>query len=988
MPDFVFQHPWYLLAALPATVLVFWILRTTSTPLPSVRRVIGGGALAAAVVALILCAAGLFWQVSSDQRTVWVLVDRSLSVGSNGERRLPAVLEDLASSLPDEDYVGVILFDETASVLLQPVPARELRSDYELPAWDASDETYIGNALQLAAQQSVPGTAPFAILLSDGYDSTARYGGDVLREVRDSGVRLFTIPIDSDPLPEIAVADFGARLIGKEELVIAVDLVVFSTVQQQVIPQIKVNGKLAENVESDKLTSRGRLNVGIGRNPVRLLLRPADRASVYVLEVSVAAEQNTFPRNDSLKIRIAGPGASRVLLLHSQTNKDQPLQRALERIGLEVTSGTSALMPSEMVELSKYQVLVLSDVAATEFSSAQLSLIERFVRNGGGLAMLGGPNSFAPGGYYESAVEKILPVTCDVVEKGRKQVPALIVALDKSGSMGAEVGKFTKMDLANEGCVRSIRLVPLGSYFGMLAVDTDPDWVVPLEILKDRDYAVGLARRNETGGGGIFVDVAMSEAIASMRQTKASSKHIVLFSDGRDTNRQEGVLEMVTRANAEDEITFSAICLGRGEDEGFLQNFARVGNGRYFLVNDPNDLPAVFSREAAAAAGNFIREDPFRPWSGLPGSLTDGVDFEAATTPELLGYVAVTAREEAHVWLWADEDKERPILATWNVELGKALAFTSDAKDRWADNWLNWDKFDEMWQRWIRKLLPEPERIDGVESEWSINRAGPVLTLSFFDADGNPRELQDPIAEIESADGTTGSADVLPVGSGTYRVQFSRTGSGIYAANVRERPSTDGVRTEERLVAREHQIFVPLEELMQRPSDTAGLQAMADTGQGKIISGPREILNVTPEGGLRAIWPYTQLLWIAVISLFLFIGARRFPSVWRRKIEEQRRRKQDEDRMLTARAAYERVRKTLDERNKPLVAARSARYDSAPPPPPMALPSASDYAPPPKPDPAKREKEKPAAKTGDDASLLSAMRNVRKQMDERRRDEP
>ncbi|MCB9894117.1 MAG: VWA domain-containing protein [Planctomycetes bacterium] len=990
MPDFVIQHPWYLLAAIPAAVLVFWVLRFTSTPLPTLRRVIGGSALAVACIALMLCAAGLFWQVSSERRTVWVLVDRSLSVGTAGERMLPAVLEDLAGSLPAEDYVGVILFDETATVLVKPVPAGELRTDYELPQWDPSDETYIGNALELASQQSVPGTAPFAILLSDGYDSTARYGGDVVREVRDSGVRLFTMAVDSDPLPEIALADFGARLIGTDDLVIAVDLVVFSTVEQTVVPQVKVNGKLAEDVESDKLDKNGNLQVGVGRNPVRMLLRPTESNSVYVIEVAIAADKNTYPRNDSLKIRIAGPGASRVLLLHADGANQQPLERALKRVGLEVTSGTSALLPSEMVELSKYQILVLADVAATEFSTRQLDLIERFTRNGGGLAMLGGPNSYAPGGYYETSVEKVLPVTCDVVEKGRKQVPALLVVLDKSGSMGAEVGRYTKMDLANEGCVRAIRLVPVSSFFGMLAVDTQPDWVVPLEPLKSRESAVTLARRNETGGGGIFVDVAMSEAIAAMQAINATTKHIVLFSDGRDTNRQEGVLEMVARANAQDKITFSTICLGTGEDEEFLRAMAEdVGGGRPFLVKDPNDLPAIFSREAALSAGTFIREEPFRPWNGLPGSLTEGVDFEADTTPDLLGYVAVTARPEAHVWLWADEDHERPLLATWNVELGKALAFTSDAHDRWGDKWLQWEKFDELWQRWIRKLLPEPERIDGVESEWGINRTGPVLTLSFFDNDGVPRELQDPIAEIESADGGTSSADVLPVGSGSYRVQFSRTGSGIYSAIVRERPSG----AEQRLVAREHQIFVPLEELMERPADKSSLAAMSEAAGGKVISGPREVVNVAPEGGIRAVWPYTGLLWTGVIGLFLFIGARRFPSVWRRKFEEQRRRKQEEDRVLTARAAYERVRKTLDERNKPVIAARSDRYASPALSQSNGPPAPSAYVPPPPsaPQPAKpaeKPKEKPAAKGDNDASLLSAMRNVRKQLEERRRDEP
>lgn len=977
MPQFLLHNPWFLLAAVPVAALVVWVLRGTSTPLPVLRRAIGGAGLAAAVSALLLCAAGLFWQVSSDQRTVWVLVDRSLSAGTGGERALGAVLQDLSNSLPAQDYVGVILFDETAGVLVKPVPARELRPEYALPEWQPTDETWIGPALELAAQHAVPGTAPVAVLLSDGHDSSARYGGDVVREARDSGVRVFCMPLDSDPLPESALADFGARLVGIDEQVLAVDVVVFSTVDQLVVPQIKLNGVPVDDIECDRLDEQGRLRVGVGRNPVRMLLRPAERLPAYVVEVSLAAEQNTFTRNDSLKLAVRGPGAARVLLLHGEDSTEPALQRALQRIGLQVTRGGADILPSEMIELSKYQVLILSNVPATAFSTTQLAMIERFVRNGGGLAMIGGPRSFAPGGYYETAVEKVLPVTCDVIEKGRRQIPALVVALDKSGSMGAMVGNYTKMELANEGCARSIRLVPPDSYFGMLAVDTQPDWVVPFAPLKDKSAAVNLARANQVGGGGIYTDTAIKEAVTALRMAKASSKHVVLFSDGQDTERQDGVLDFVEKVHREEQITFSTICMGDGPDEGFLRSLAQVGGGRYFLVKDAADLPAVFSREAALSAGNFIREEEFRPWHGLPGSLTDGVNFEAEVSPPLLGYVAATARPEAHVWLWADEDKERPLLATWNIELGKALAFTSDARDRWADRWLGWDSYDELWQRWIRRLLPEPERIEGVESEWSINRTGPVLTLSFFDEAGYPRELANPIAEVTGADGGSGPAAALPVGSGTYRVQFSRGGSGVYSATVRERPEGG----EERPAAREHRIFVPLDELMARPADTATLGALAEATGGRLIDGPRELLGAPTQGGYRTVWPLKELLWTALIGLFLAIGARRFPSVWRRRAIEQRRRKEEVERALTASAAFERVRKQLEERNKPAAPVRSGHYGAqpawVPPPPPQA------YSPPPT---AARERPKAEekAKAEDGDSLLSAMRKVRKQMDDRR----
>ncbi|MEZ5990758.1 MAG: hypothetical protein R3E76_00190 [Planctomycetota bacterium] len=164
------------------------------------------------------------------------------------------------------------------------------------------------------------------------------------------------------------MADFSVRLVGADERVLAIDLVVFSTVEQRVVPQIKLNGQAVTDLECDKLDAGGRMKVGVGRNPVRMLLRNVETLPAYVVEVSVAAEQNTFLRNDSLKVSVRGPGASRVLLLHGAEGPETALERALTRIGLKVTSGGPGILPSEMVELSKYQVLVaFSNVAASDF---------------------------------------------------------------------------------------------------------------------------------------------------------------------------------------------------------------------------------------------------------------------------------------------------------------------------------------------------------------------------------------------------------------------------------------------------------------------------------------------------------------------------------------------------------------------------------------------------------------------------------------------
>lgn len=963
------ESPWLLLAGVPAVAAAVWLLLRTGSPLPAWRRAAGGAGLALCVLCALLAAAGLHLQVRGSRRTVWVLVDRSLSAGDAAERRLPSVLRDLASSLGEDDYLGVIGFSDTARILLPAQPARIVNADLRLPPAEVSDETWLAAALELAVQHRLPDTEVFGLLIGDGHDSTIRYGGDLQREARQTGVRLFTMPVDSEPMPEAAIADCSARLAGEDQRLLAIDLVVFSTVAQVVRPEIKLNG---ESVPA-RFAQGGDLKpvqVGPGRTPLRVVLEPRRRLATYVVEVALASEQNSYPRNDSLKLAVRGPGDARVLLLHGEAGPEKALLRALRRAGIEVTMGDAAIMPSEGVELAQYQALILSDVPATDLTPGQMALISRFVRDGGGLAMIGGPRSFAPGGYYETTVEGVLPVTCDVVEKGRKQNPALVVVLDRSGSMSAQVGNHTKMELANEGCVRSIELAPPGSLFGMLSVDTDNHWIVPIEPLRDRRGAVARARGNQVGGGGIYTDVAMREALRAIKSVTATTKHIVLFSDGEDTERQDGVMEMVRAAHRDDKITVSTICMGKGRDWPFLRDLAAAGGGRAFLVEDASQLPAVFSREAALSGGMFLREDPFRAWPGRPGSLTEGVDFRAGTTPELLGFVATTARKEAEVWLWADEDKERPLLATWNVELGRALAFTSDARDRWASQWMAWPHFDELWQRWVRWLLPPPESVAGVEPEWTVTRQGPSLTLRFFDEQGNPRELDHPVAEAQLPDGTSSEGRVVPVGSGTYRIQFNRAGAGIYAATVRERPPQE----EERLAAREMQVFVPLDELLRRPADRGVLASVARATSGAPVTAASELAAVSPEGSRDSVPAARWLLWLGTAGLLLGIGARRLPSVWRTRETAQARAK-EESRVLSARDAFERVRRTLEDRNRQPQAVRTAPPAAAPIPP----------LPPPAPGPAAAPAPRPAATAvpaDGDNSLLSAVRRVRKQLDQ------
>ena len=59
--------------------------------------------------------------------------------------------------------------------------------------------------------------------------------------------------------------------------------------------------------------------------------------------------------------------------------------------------------------------------------------------------------------------------------------------------------------------------------------------------------------------------------------------------------------------------------------------------------------------------------------------------IDPAAMPPLDGYVAASEKTGAEHLLATHRGD--PLLSAWRVGLGKAVAFTSDAKGRWAGSW-------------------------------------------------------------------------------------------------------------------------------------------------------------------------------------------------------------------------------------------------------------------------------------------------------------
>lgn len=92
--------------------------------------------------------------------------------------------------------------------------------------------------------------------------------------------------------------------------------------------------------------------------------------------------------------------------------------------GDELTNG----FPTTREELFKYRGIILGTMEASAFSADQIRMLEDYVDvRGGGLMMLGGPHSFAEGGWAGTPLDDALPVVLDRGSRGPQYPPAELI---------------------------------------------------------------------------------------------------------------------------------------------------------------------------------------------------------------------------------------------------------------------------------------------------------------------------------------------------------------------------------------------------------------------------------------------------------------------------------------------------------------------------------------------------------------------------------
>jgi Mg-chelatase subunit ChlD len=436
--------------------------------------------------------------------------------------------------------------------------------------------------------------------------------------------------------------------------------------------------------------------------------------------------EDTFAVNNVARKTVRVVDQPRILYV---SRGEYPLQEYLDQL-YDVETAQS--VPDD---LEPYYAVVVQDVASEDLGN--VDELQRFVIDGNGLLMVGGPNSFENGGYANSSVASMLPVTFGESTQGSARIVMLI---DVSGSAGdgMRIQKAIALDaLSQLGDENTVGVVGF-NYRAYRVSD-------PVQLRDGREQTEDRIRRLQAGAA---TDIAVGlrgaeEMLDGERGT------VVLISDGGDTSSQSAAV-----ANSLGRQGIRVIAVGAGENvnEDVLRRIADESDGNYYRADETDRLRLLFgggSRQFEGDGLTIVDSDHF---------ITSGVTLESDP-----GQANDVSMRPGADFLVASADGT-PAVASWRYGLGRVTTITTYGEAGGLDG-----------------LLSQPDSL--------------LVTKSANHAIGDPERKATGVTDI--ADTRVGEpTTVVYRGSSPPSdtdVPFSATDDDVYRAEVT--PTTPGFET-------------------------------------------------------------------------------------------------------------------------------------------------------------------------------------------------
>lgn len=673
--------------------------------------------------------------------------------------------------------------------------------------------------------------------------------GNAVRSL--SGVPTSLAPVDvvmafpSTPPNEVVVEaiHLPATLYEGDSVVLQAILYSQSGGREEV--DVMMNGELLAEAAVDLVAGRTRVDIPL----------PDAQEGDHVYELVVTSAKDYLPENDRDGAFVSVRPMPAVAIFTSEPRSAEPFARALE-----LQDVSSRILPPHRAPFTPegwvgFDAVVLMNVPALDLDTKQQEALEVWVKDhGGGLMILGGENAFGPGGYYETALERISPLSARVPREAPKV--ALLFVLDRSGSMQQRVGDVSRLEIAKEATLAAIDLLHEESLASIVAFDTEATVLAPMQSVQNRhvfrEHLQGLVP-----GGGTSLYPALVEALEEFADVDAMARHMVVLTDGLS---QPGDFETVLKSITAEGISASTVAIGQGADTVRLQEIARLGRGAFHSTTDFRALPSILSQEALLLSGTPVEEGAATPaWADRSAPFVAGLPD---MWPELDGYVLTTAKNRADVHMTVGDDA--PLLASWRPGVGRVIGFASHGAGPFTRRWIQFDAYPRLWAQAVRWILPSTH---GPGVHVDLRRSGDVVQVHALaiSEDGQMQSGLDLSAEVEDPSGALhAQLELSEVSPGEFTSSFEAVSPGIYRVSVHSDEDSSVSMS-----GGESSIYVGYPARF-RVSDLEPdlMEGIANVTGGRILLGDEEL---TPGTGIWWRWVDARP-WILLTALCLFFG--------------------------------------------------------------------------------------------------------------------
>lgn len=753
---------WLLLLCAAAS---FFVWRRSLVDRPPASRWLAHGLRLLGLVCLILALCRPYWLSKSDQLHVVYLVDVSESVDPEAIRKAVAEMDKANAALRTSDRSSLLSF-ATRLATTDSAGLLKLATEAAAGTADASarNSTRLAEALLGSRLAFDAGMARRLVVFSDGSPTTPGVA-EAIKTLQDEGVDLRFQAMEGLRRPEAALVALEpmARVAYRGEIV-----------------RMRLRMRANEAMTATARVLNG--GVAVASTPVKL---EAGKETSVVLDVAMTAagesrweaelqpEKDWFPVNNKVATTITVKGEPRILALHRDEKQLRPLARALKKQGLELELRGERGLPETMAELLAFDALVLADIPATSMSSRQMELVRRYVSDfGGGLAMLGSENSFGLGGYFRTPVEEALPLTSRYEKEKQKPSLAMVLVIDKSGSMQGE-----PIELARASAKAAAELLGAQDQIAVVGFDSETRVILNMTSAADRGTVMNSIDSLEADGGtDAFPGMVKGNEL--LQNAVAKVKHMIVLSDGQTPENDFAGLVRGMRSQG---ITVSSVCLGEGAAKDVMQLIAQEGGGRFYETNDPSTMPQIFTKETMQASRSAIKEDLFA--SVVTGDHPILSGYEKTQLPYVLGYVMTQAKPTANLLIAAETGD--PLLAVCRYGLGTGLCWTSDLTEKWGGEWLGWGNGGAFWAQILRGIVRK-EQSTGLSASGLVNRERWLIDVQRRDEQDRPVDRVKWDAKAIDGNGGELPVSIRQTGVGRYQAAVNLVGSDRVNLSLRD----------------------------------------------------------------------------------------------------------------------------------------------------------------------------------------------------------